>query len=166
MTRTPLATHGGGVCAYCRGLPGRGYQRTIDTRVGVSSHCVCTKCLFQSIIRTHHSFRTSKNGITRRNVLYNVRDSYESMRLCVATQDIIDCGWILFSCVSSAGMPSVLDCRRNFLGPVRFEGTEHEAVLHQIKIFIVRVARRLIVDMGRLDNMEELTTMWYKKEAE
>ena len=58
----------------------------------------------------------------------------------------------------------VLDCRRDFLGLVGYEGTEQEAVLRQIEIFIVRVARRSIVDMVRLGNMEELATMWYKKE--
>jgi len=64
----------------------------------------------------------------------------------------------------SAGVPSVLDCRRDFLGLVGYEGTEQEAILRQIKTFIVRVARRSIVDMVRLGNMEELATMWYKKE--
>jgi hypothetical protein len=59
---------------------------------------------------------------------------------------------------------SVLDCRRDFLGLVGYEGTEQEAILRQIKTFIVRVALRSIVDMVRLGNMEELATMWYKKE--
>jgi hypothetical protein len=84
----------------------------------------------------------------------------------VAAQDGVDCGWILFPCVSSAGVPSVLDCRRDFLGLVGYEGTEQEAVLRQIETFIVRVARRSIVDMVRLGNKEELVTMWYKKEVE
>jgi hypothetical protein len=87
------------------------------------------------------------------------------MRLCVAAQDVVDCGWILFSCVSSAGVPSVLDCRRDFLGLVGDEGTEHEAIMRQIETFIMRVARRSIIDMLRLGNMEELATMWYKKEV-
>jgi hypothetical protein len=60
----------------------------------------------------------------------------------------------------------VLDCRRDFLGLVGYEGTEQEAVLRQIETFIVRVAQRLIVDMVRLGSMEKLTTMWYKKEVE
>jgi hypothetical protein len=61
---------------------------------------------------------------------------------------------------------SVLDCRRDFLGLVGYEGTKQEAVLRQIETFIVRVAQRLIVDMVRLGNMEKLATMWYKKEVE
>ena len=107
-----------------------------------------------------------ERGMTRHNVLGIARDSYESMRLCVAAQDVVDCGWILFPCVFSAGVPSVLDCMKDFLGLVGYEGTEQEAVLRQIESFIVRVARRSIVDMISLGNMEELTTMWYKKEAE
>ena len=104
-----------------------------------------------------------EKGMTRHNVLGISRDSYESMRLCVAAQDVVDCGRILFPYVSSARVPSVLDCRRDFLGLVGYEGTEQEAVLRQIETFIVRVARRSIVDMVRLGNMEELVTMWYKK---
>jgi hypothetical protein len=73
---------------------------------------------------------------------------------------------LLFPCVSSAGVPSVLDCRRDFLGLVGYEGIEQEAILGQKETFIVRVARRSIVDMVRLGNMEELATMWYKKEVE
>jgi hypothetical protein len=103
-------------------------------------------------------------GMTRHNVLGISRDSYESMRLCVAAQDVVDCGRILFPCVSNAGVPYVLDCRRDFLGLVGYEGTEQEAVLCQIEIFIVRVARRSIIDMVKLGNMEELATMWFKKE--
>ena len=104
-----------------------------------------------------------ERGMTRHNVLGIARDSYESMRLCVAAQDVVDCGWVLFPCVSSAGVSSVLDCRRDFLGLVGYEGTEQEAVLRQIETFIVRVARRSIVDMVRKGNTEELATMWYKK---
>jgi hypothetical protein len=77
----------------------------------------------------------------------------------VAAQNVVDCGWILFPCISSAGVPSVLNCRRDFLGLVGYEGTEQEAVLRQIEGFIVSMARRSIVDMVRLGNMEKLATM-------
>jgi hypothetical protein len=97
--------------------------------------------------------------MTIHNILGIARDFYESMRLCVAAQDVADCGWILFPCIFSAGVSSVLDCRRDFLGLGGCEGTEQEAILRQIEDFIVSVARRSIVDMVRLDNMEELATM-------
>ena len=66
-----------------------------------------------------------ERGMTRHNVLGIARDSYESMRLCVAAQDVLDCGWILFFYVSSAEVSSVLDCMKDFLGLVGYEGTEH-----------------------------------------
>jgi hypothetical protein len=50
----------------------------------------------------------------------------------VATQDVVDCGWNLFLCVSSVGVSSILDCRRDFLGLVGYKGTEQEAVPLQI----------------------------------
>jgi hypothetical protein len=154
------------VGAHCEGFAGRGCQRTIYIRVGMSSHCPCIETLFESILRTHYSLAHPERGMTRHNVLGIARDSYKSIRLCVATQDVVDCGWILFPCVSSAEVSSVLDCRRDILGLVGYEGTEQEAVMRQIKTFIVRVARRSIVDMVRLGNIEELATMWYKKEVE
>lgn len=100
------------------------------------------------------------------NVLSIARDSYESMRLCVVAQDVVDCGWILFLCIFITGVPSILDCKRDFLCFVGYEGIEQEAVMRQIETFIVRVARRSIVYMVRLGNRKELAIMWYKKEAE
>jgi acetone carboxylase gamma subunit len=35
-----------------------------------------------------------KRGMTRHNVLGITRDSNESMRLCVAAQDVVDCDWV------------------------------------------------------------------------
>ena len=49
------------------------------------------------------------------------------------------------------------------MGLVGYEGIEHDVILRQIESFIVRVARRSIVDMIRLGNRKELATMWYKK---
>lgn len=108
----------------------------------------------------------SKRSMTRHNVLGITRDSYESVKLYMAAQDVVNYSWILFPCNSSARVSSVLDCRRDFLGLVGYESTEHEAVLRQIKTFILRVAHRSIIDIVRLGNREELITMWYKKEAE
>jgi hypothetical protein len=65
----PLATHGGGVGAHCRGLAGRGCQKTINTRVGMSSHCACIETLIHSILRTHHSSRTSRKGYDKAQCL-------------------------------------------------------------------------------------------------
>ena len=104
--------------------------------------------------------------MTKHNILGIAKDLYELMRLCVGAQDVVDCDYILFPYVSSVGVPSVLDCKRDFLGLVGYEGTEHDAILHQIETFIVRVARRSIVDIIRFSNMEELATMWYKKKFE
>jgi hypothetical protein len=73
---------------------------------------------------------------------------------------------IYFSTFPVQECQSVLDCRRDFLGLVGYEGTEQDAIMRQIETFIVRVAQRLIVDMVRLGNMEKLATMWYKKEVE
>ena len=72
----------------------------------------------------------------------------------------------MFPCISSVGVPSVLDCKRDDLGLVGYKGTEQEAVPRQIESFIVRVARRSIVDMVRLDNRKILVTMRNKKQVE
>ena len=58
----------------------------------------------------------------------------------MAAQDVVDCGWILFPCVFSAGVSSVLDCLKDFLGLIRYKGTEHEAVLRHIETFIMMMA--------------------------
>ena len=52
------------------------------------------------------------------------------------------------------------------MGLVGYEDIEQEVILRQIESFIVRVARRSIVDMVRLGNRKELATMWYKKNDE
>lgn len=86
------------------------------------------------------------------------------MQLWVAAQDVVDCSWILFPCVSRAGVPSVLDLWQDLLGLVGYEGTKQKAVLLQIESSIVQVALGSILHMVRFGNKEELAAMWYTKE--
>ena len=158
-----LATHWGGLVAYCWGLAAR-ESLTLELEC---PHIVRALQLYSRVSSGRITpLAHPERGMTRHNILGIARNFYELMRLCVAAQDVVDCGWILFSYVSSAGMPSVLDCRRDFLGLVGYEGTKQEALMCQIEKFIVRVARRSIVDMVRLGNMEKLATMWYKNKDE